>query len=149
MAGLLENLHQWPGSRYPLYCANVYSHKNVKYFMSRGSKHTHTRARIRAQTSLAVSFISLPLPILSPRSQLPRSFLFLTFVSPRVILRKLNRPMFDQRKNSVLLSLLRVTFIRSFINRERNFPNQRINILFNAHLFFFEIATTNDCLSNE
>lgn len=44
VAGLLENLHQWPGSRYPLYCANVYSHKNVKYFMSRGSKHTHARA---------------------------------------------------------------------------------------------------------
>lgn len=34
---MLESLHQWPGSRYPLYYANVYSQKNVKYFASRVS----------------------------------------------------------------------------------------------------------------
>lgn len=55
---MLESFHQWPGSRYPLYYANIYSHKNMKYFAS----------RVSAQRWFSVSSFFNSFPALSDSS---------------------------------------------------------------------------------
>lgn len=143
VARLLESLHQWPGSRYPLYCANVYSQKNVKYFVFCGSttQHTHiyTRTRARVHTGSAVSFILLPLPILSPRSQPPS---LLPFPCSRISSRYFAKakPVYVRSTEKFCSSLPPPHDLYStLINHKRNSPDRRINGTFQrASLLFLQ-----------